>query len=357
MDMESVGLNKIVNGKMSVRILEERGKKMRFVVEGESVDSSLVNGLRRAMMGEVETMAIDQLKIHQNTTMVHDELLFHKLGLIPLLSEHANEFVHRYECDCDDGCPKCMAKFTLNVRNNSDEVVMIGSKDLICHDPRVKPINADIALIKLAKNQEIHFTAYAIRSSARYENNAKWNPVEIATFRPLSHVTVNVDKINQYLTPSQQRQLCASEPGQVLVYDELNQCVKAHPNADTRCTFSGEFIETLAEILHPPKPKVSRSKDEKENVTQTQTQTNEKEEKLVAELVERDRVLRHPNELVHPFISMIPQKNRFLFAVVSNGCLSPRQIVQRAIIAIRKRLIAIQILNKRLAVTTSHSIS
>ena len=63
-------------------------------------DMSVVNSLRRIMLTEVPTVAIDMVDIFQNTSVVQDEFIAHRLGLIPLTSDRAMEMLFARECGC-----------------------------------------------------------------------------------------------------------------------------------------------------------------------------------------------------------------------------------------------------------------
>lgn len=48
------------------------------------LDASIANALRRTLMAEVPTVAIENVYVWNNTSIVVDEVLSHRLGLVPL---------------------------------------------------------------------------------------------------------------------------------------------------------------------------------------------------------------------------------------------------------------------------------
>jgi DNA-directed RNA polymerase II subunit RPB3 len=104
-------------------------------------DASMANALRRVMMAEVPTMAIDKVEFMQNTTVLHDDFLAHRLGLVPLTShkagfdvdnvdENIRDFQFNRDCSCNGYCPNCTTIFELNVKCEEEEY-KVTTKDLV----------------------------------------------------------------------------------------------------------------------------------------------------------------------------------------------------------------------------------
>ena len=71
-----------MNSGINIQILESNGDRLRFRVE--NIDVAIANTLRRIMISEVPSMAIELVKIINNTSCLNDEYIAHRLGLIPL---------------------------------------------------------------------------------------------------------------------------------------------------------------------------------------------------------------------------------------------------------------------------------
>lgn len=69
---------------LSIEPLSSSESELRLRLRG--VDAPFVNALRRTMLDDVPTMAVDKVVMYQNTSVLNDEVLVHRLGLIPVLA-------------------------------------------------------------------------------------------------------------------------------------------------------------------------------------------------------------------------------------------------------------------------------
>ncbi len=168
---------------MDVKKEYHKDNEVRFVVSGVKV--RFVNALRRAMIAEVPKLAIDEVNIYENTSLLYDEQLALRLGLIPLKAADIHEYNE------DDA-------ISLTLKAESPERVgytVVYSKELISADPKVEPALGNVPIVKLVSTeQEINgirtvarqrVSLEAIARLGRGRNHAKWQPVTICTFKEL----------------------------------------------------------------------------------------------------------------------------------------------------------------------------
>lgn len=65
---------------MHIEYLNELNSEFDLI----GVDPSIANAFRRIMISEIPTLAIEYVYIENNTSIIQDEVLAHRLGLIPL---------------------------------------------------------------------------------------------------------------------------------------------------------------------------------------------------------------------------------------------------------------------------------
>ncbi|CEP00552.1 DNA-directed RNA polymerase RpoA/D/Rpb3-type domain-containing protein [Plasmodiophora brassicae] len=209
-----------------VEINEITSDMMTFTLSG--TDTSVANALRRVMIAEVPTMAIDLVEIRVNTSVCHDEFLAHRLGLIPLISVNADTYNYTRDCKCEGNCSDCSVTFELSVVNTTMDDISVTSHDLIALGVSdVRPVdNRDtpdkVLIVKLGPNEELSLTAIARKGIAK--EHAKWSPVAVATYQFDPLVQVNSSRMDT-LSELQKKEFVGSCPTKVYTYEEQHRVV------------------------------------------------------------------------------------------------------------------------------------
>jgi DNA-directed RNA polymerase subunit D len=164
---------------ISVDILERRDE--RIVIKFNNVSRQYINAIRRIAISEVPTLAIDDVVILENSSVMHDEAVAHRLGLIPLRTE-LDRFVMPQECDCQStlGCSKCRVLLILD-SEAIEKTKIVTSGDIKSEDELVKPVSNDIPIVVLAPSQKLKFEAYARLGVGK--DHAKWQPTSAAVLK------------------------------------------------------------------------------------------------------------------------------------------------------------------------------
>ncbi len=151
---------------MKVEVLNRNNTEATVLVE--DVTAAFANALRRAMMIEIPTMAIEWVDFVKNDSALADELLANRLGQVPLTFDR-QAYDLQSECKCEDkGCSRCQVKLTLSKKGPC----MVYSEDLNCRSKDVKPVFDKIPIVELFENQEVQLEAVAMLGTGM--EHAKW---------------------------------------------------------------------------------------------------------------------------------------------------------------------------------------
>jgi len=138
------------------------GNKMTFLIKNSSPAYS--NALRRIMLTEVPVMAIEELEIKKNNSALYDEVLAHRLGLIPLTTDLSSYELPESEEDIEERKAKCTLLLTLKEKGPKT----VYASDLKSKDPKVKPVFPKTPIVKLLKDQQLEFSAVAILGKGKH---------------------------------------------------------------------------------------------------------------------------------------------------------------------------------------------
>jgi DNA-directed RNA polymerase subunit D len=137
------------------------------------------------MVAGVTTLAIEDVRIYDNTSVLFDEMLAHRLGLIPLRTE-LSAHVPVEECTCQGaGCPACTVTYTLSVEGPR----IVYSRDLIPQDAKAAPVSENIPIVKLNADQKVVIEAKAHLATGKV--HAKWQPTTACGYKNYPVITLD----------------------------------------------------------------------------------------------------------------------------------------------------------------------
>jgi len=222
-------------------------------------DVAMANGLRRIMLADVPTLAIDLVTIEENSSVLFDEFLAHRLGLLPINSRKVENYNYTRDCTCmtGSGCPFCTVKYTLDVVNEKDESTLVTHLDIVCAEledgqqegvehladrenwPVCVPSEQGhgmakedfaqshgIPIVKLKKNQ--HFKCSMVANKGCGKAHAKYNPCQTAVFAYEPEIRISA-AMERTLVPDQKEQIVKSCPKQVYEIADDGKLVAANP--------------------------------------------------------------------------------------------------------------------------------
>eukprot|EP01023_Acetabularia_acetabulum_P047941 TRINITY_DN5056_c0_g1_i1.p2 TRINITY_DN5056_c0_g1~~TRINITY_DN5056_c0_g1_i1.p2 ORF type:complete len:328 (-),score=37.56 TRINITY_DN5056_c0_g1_i1:1509-2468(-) len=290
--------------KPEVSIRELTGEYAEF--ELYKTDPSIANALRRTMISWVPTIAIDLVEVEKNSSVLNDEFIAHRLGLLPLYSKQAQEMKTLYEAEGDDNFDEI--EFTLNKRCTSEESIDVTSNDILIDSryPNIVPVGhpsisynhshhdeRGILIVRLKKNQQVKLKAKARKGIGK--DHAKWMPCATATFQYVPEI-----KINQQLMDT-------------LALQQKEEFVESCPHNKNTPAISKVFR------LDPFTKRVE--------VSNAEAYAYDDECKIWAE-----------DKQLHGLIEIQPKLDDFVFKVESTGVLATEDIINSAIDVLTTKL-------------------
>lgn len=177
---------------MELRILDKDETQIRFTIS--NVNVALVNAIRRTILTEVPVLAIDEIVIVENSSALYDEILAHRLGLVPLKTD-LDTLTTPDQCACGGvGCASCQVEYVLR-KEAIQQSEMVYSEDLETTDPKMKPAVDKIPLAKLAPGQKIELEAFARLGKGK--EHVKWQPVGTVAYRHVPIIEVDKERSDE----------------------------------------------------------------------------------------------------------------------------------------------------------------
>ena len=274
-----------------------------------NADISIANALRRVLIAEIPTMAIDLVRIYDNISVYNDEYIAHRLGLLPLSISPTN-FLFPSDCNCLGSCEKCSIVITLDVDCQVAGKYTITTDDLKVsfNSSSLKPDSSEtvdlfhtlkypIPIVELKRGQSIHLSALAVKGLP--STHAKWGPTTAVAYKIEPRISIN-QQIIQKLCTKDQRKIVNSCPANVF---ELNDRLEDLEDLGKSLTSPNYWNCTLCRKC-------------------IDTATTE---------------LKEPN-LIHIDGSHQDEETKYKFTVETTGALPPKEVIDMAFLSLKQKL-------------------
>lgn len=186
------------------------------------LDAAVANAFRRILMAEIPTLAIEYVYVHNNTSVIQDEVLAQRLGLVPLKgSVEGINWMHwfRKPSEDDEGAEantpsdfntvvlRLEVECTVNPDAAADEQdprkrynnAHVYAKDIVfvpvgrqeqyfVDEGAIQSTNPDILIAKLRPGQKIEMELHCVKGIGA--DHAKFSPVATATYRLLPDIQI-----------------------------------------------------------------------------------------------------------------------------------------------------------------------
>ena len=219
--MDQASLKQFIE-QSDIRIKKLDDEEIVFDLIG--AEPPLANALRRILIAEIPTMAIEKVEMWQNTSIIPDENLAHRLGLVPLAVDprlfefkasptKAYDATNSLRFKLHVICTKKNPGAKIEVKNAHDEDTHYNHANVYTGDlewipigdqqerfeaegiPPPKPLHDDILIAKLRPGQEIEMELICEKGIGR--THAKWSPVCTAYYRNLPDIRFTEPILNE----------------------------------------------------------------------------------------------------------------------------------------------------------------
>ena len=146
----------------------------RVSIKLKGVPLPYANAIRRICLNGVPIFAIDTVEVIENTSVMADEGLAHRLGLIPLRTD-LQEFQDLTIADRDDDTARVLLTLDSGIQPETRTVL---SGEIGSENDSVKPVSGDIPIVVLAPGQRVKMHMYA--RLGRGTKHAKWNASNVS---------------------------------------------------------------------------------------------------------------------------------------------------------------------------------
>jgi DNA-directed RNA polymerase subunit D len=185
---------------MDIKKVSESNNTLKLLVSG--IDTALLNGLRRSIMNSVTSYAAETIAIYENSSVMPDEMLSHRLALIPIqATEKKTKKGDSVKFSLEKEGP--LTVYSSDITSNGGGEIM----------------EKQVPLVKLKKGQRIKLEIEAVAGTGK--EHAKWQPALIA-YKKIPKITFAHVKDPSTIVKSCPPKMLELKAGKIFVTDPAN---------------------------------------------------------------------------------------------------------------------------------------
>jgi DNA-directed RNA polymerase subunit D len=151
------------------KIKEERkANKISFLVKGS--DEVFVNTIRRMIIEEVPTLAVEDVEIKENNSALYDEMVALRLGLTPIKTDLSSYRLPKNEAEVEERSAQCTLQIKLKVSRKG----YVYAGDAESSDPKCTFVYPEMPITKLLAKQKVDIIMTAVMGQGKI--HTKWSP-------------------------------------------------------------------------------------------------------------------------------------------------------------------------------------
>ncbi len=147
---------------------EKKKNKLTFLIKGS--DEAFANAIRRLILEEVPTLAVEDLEIKENTSALFDEMLALRLGLIPIKTDLKSYRFAENEAELQEHSARC----TLQIKLKASGKGYVYAEQAESADPKCTFVYPKMPVVKLLPKQKVDVTMWAVVGKGK--DHTKWTP-------------------------------------------------------------------------------------------------------------------------------------------------------------------------------------
>jgi len=169
---------------MKLKKVSESKKDMKLSFELNDCDEAFANSIRRTIIEEVPTLAVEDIEIKENSSALYDEMLALRIGLCPIKTDLSSYRLPTTEDEVNERAASCTLQLSLKVSKKG----YVYGEDATSKDTKCTFVHPKMPIVKLAAKQKVDCVMFAVMGQGK--DHIKWSP-GIVWFHHQADVKVN----------------------------------------------------------------------------------------------------------------------------------------------------------------------